>query len=444
MFFALFFLVSPTLKPGDDPYKILGVPRTATEKEIKDAFHKKTRLYHPDLNKDPGAEKMWIRCNDAYELLKDSRRRNIYDRTGSVAEDGNYYDSPQQGADADFFFNDFFFGRSKMVVNTEFLSSFKELKNKLNENPHCFVYFSLNKDSSDYAFETAASVLSHEMPFYRLSSLHSEVCHYLVNNSPIKADYYSAYLRLLPSGKIRITPFGNTESSDKYSNYISQLKECYPMFKKLRKLKSFVSKSKSKPLIVILDMEPTFTADIFRKMVTVDHIYDFALMHGDYLETVKYFKLKNFPSYILFKNGKFVADYNSLDDLLESKESINVPELKPDITPSFFVLYYGDPSTIPQDKIRDFSALPIFWTKQSFSNRGMKLKENQFCFVSLKSKKHHVIPQEMTLSEGYVDFKKNHKKYSNGIPFDYNSQNFSLYPLKRNSWNLFDVHFTIK
>ena len=426
MFFVLIYLISSTLKPGDDPYKILGVSRSATENEIKAAFRQKTKKYHPDINKDPDAEKIWIRCNDAYELLMDSNRRNNFDRTGSVSEESNYYEQTQ----SDFNFNDFFFRKQEPQINTEFIATTQELKNKLKQNHHCFVYFVINKESSDYAFEAASQSYSHELPFYRIPTLHGDLYHYLINHGSYDEDYYRAYLRLLPSGKIAITPFKENSNSDQYASDITSLKNQYPSIKKLRKLKSYVSKSNDKPLIAILAMEPTFTSDDFREIVSHDHLYNFVLIHGDYLETVKYYKLKHFPAYILFKNGKYIADYGSIKDLFESDQSKTIPELDENDVPSFFALYYGNPSTIPLEKIKDFSAIPIFWTKKSFSNRGMKLKQNHFCFISLKSKKYHVISQDTSLSDGYVDFRKNHKHYENGSPFDYKTENFCIQEIK--------------
>lgn len=67
-----------------DYYAVLGVPRTADEKQIKSAYRKLARKYHPDVNKDAGAEEQFKRVSEAYEVLSDSEKRAQYDRYGQA------------------------------------------------------------------------------------------------------------------------------------------------------------------------------------------------------------------------------------------------------------------------------------------------------------------------------------------------------------------------
>jgi DnaJ-class molecular chaperone len=67
-----------------DYYKILGVPKTATDKEIKAAFRKLARKHHPDVNKgDTTAEAKFKEINEANEVLSDPEKRRRYDQLGS-------------------------------------------------------------------------------------------------------------------------------------------------------------------------------------------------------------------------------------------------------------------------------------------------------------------------------------------------------------------------
>ena len=67
-----------------DYYKILEVPRSADAKEIKKAFRRLARKYHPDVNKDnKAAEEKFKEINEAYEVLSDSEKRRMYDKFGS-------------------------------------------------------------------------------------------------------------------------------------------------------------------------------------------------------------------------------------------------------------------------------------------------------------------------------------------------------------------------
>ena len=67
-----------------DYYSVLGVPRSASEREIKRAFRRLARQYHPDVNKtDTEAEERFTEINLAYEVLSDSENRRKYDRFGN-------------------------------------------------------------------------------------------------------------------------------------------------------------------------------------------------------------------------------------------------------------------------------------------------------------------------------------------------------------------------
>jgi curved DNA-binding protein len=67
-----------------DYYKILGVEKSATEKDIKSAFRRLARQHHPDVNpNDPGAEDRFKEINEAYEVLSDPEKRGKYDQLGT-------------------------------------------------------------------------------------------------------------------------------------------------------------------------------------------------------------------------------------------------------------------------------------------------------------------------------------------------------------------------
>lgn len=75
-----------------DYYQILGVPRDADKSDIKKAYRKLARRYHPDVNSEADAEEKFKEVNEAYEVLKDSEKRQAYDRFGADWKHGQQFD----------------------------------------------------------------------------------------------------------------------------------------------------------------------------------------------------------------------------------------------------------------------------------------------------------------------------------------------------------------
>jgi len=97
----------------EDYYKELGVDRKASEKEIKAAFRRQARVWHPDVNQEPGAEEKFKEIQEAYQVLSDSDMRARYDQFGVAGVKRGPGGGPSPMDDFDFsdIFSSFFGGQ---------------------------------------------------------------------------------------------------------------------------------------------------------------------------------------------------------------------------------------------------------------------------------------------------------------------------------------------
>ena len=83
-----------------DYYELLGVSRKASAKDIRTAFRKLARKYHPDLNPgDKGAEEKFKQLQEAYDVLSDTKKRQMYDQHGFYSENFQPGAGPATGGD---------------------------------------------------------------------------------------------------------------------------------------------------------------------------------------------------------------------------------------------------------------------------------------------------------------------------------------------------------
>lgn len=77
-----------------DYYQVLNVQRDATNDDIRKAYRRLARKYHPDISQEPGAETRFKEITEAYEVLKDDEKRRAYDQLGSNWQAGQRFEPP--------------------------------------------------------------------------------------------------------------------------------------------------------------------------------------------------------------------------------------------------------------------------------------------------------------------------------------------------------------
>ncbi|HUL18580.1 MAG TPA: DnaJ C-terminal domain-containing protein [Steroidobacteraceae bacterium] len=77
-----------------DYYKVLGLERTASAEQVKTAYRRLARKYHPDVSKEKNAEERFKEVQEAYEVLKDPEKRAAYDQLGSQWQSGEQFRPP--------------------------------------------------------------------------------------------------------------------------------------------------------------------------------------------------------------------------------------------------------------------------------------------------------------------------------------------------------------
>ncbi|XP_040613425.1 dnaJ homolog subfamily C member 16 isoform X1 [Mesocricetus auratus] len=159
-FWIVLFLTLQGLSALDfDPYRVLGVSRTASQADIKKAYKKLAREWHPDKNKDPGAEDKFIQISKAYEILSNEEKRTNYDHYGDAGESQGYQKQQREYRfrhfHENFYFDESFFhfpfnSERRDSIDEKYLLHFSHYVNEV--VPDSFKKPYLIKITSDWCF----------------------------------------------------------------------------------------------------------------------------------------------------------------------------------------------------------------------------------------------------------------------------------------------------
>jgi len=118
-----------------DYYEMLGLPRTATQDEIKQSYRKLARKYHPDVSKAPDAEDRFKELGEAYAVLKDPEKRAAYDQMGSEWKTGQDFQPPPDWG-AGFEFNGSDAGMGTGSDHSDFFEALFGRHSRSRQQPH--------------------------------------------------------------------------------------------------------------------------------------------------------------------------------------------------------------------------------------------------------------------------------------------------------------------
>lgn len=418
LFLFLIYAIHSTLKHGDDPYKILGVRRDATEAEIKRAFREKTKLYHPDVSKleRKEAERKFIQCNDAYELLTDPQRKRIYDQTGSVNDEPNsqqdYYQNPYSFHED--IFSQFFRQSTKRDYQTEEITS-SNYEKVLKANKELFVLIYDGNDlfySDQYIsfFENLATEFQSHTKFVRnnLNTGHAfAVKNGIKSSSQLPAVLYLRYQDDQPPISILNHRINNRQS------FVSFMKKCWsPKFKKFKdfsKLESWINKNPgyTKVIVLIKGNDPDLS---FYKAASQYRSCKFAVLIDDYIAAIRKFKLTEFPTMISIR-GETISPLKSFDEL-KSIEKPFFARIQPDSLENecrkCCLVHIGQPTQQTMRNFSSFTMAATMWipSKSKFAQE-LKLSDGEMIIISGMENKYVKIDQSKKISIQISSFMKN-------------------------------------
>lgn len=213
-----------------DYYSILGVSKNANEKELKEAYRKLVRKYHPDLNPNnrQEAEKIFREINEAYEVLSDPEKRKFYDKYGENWK--TMYEASKKGFDPEQFNqqgNQYTYSskasRDLEEILQEIFGSFGKSRNRKNPFETIFFDFDFTEPSQNYQYNTPSNVPEIEV-YFNLEEIYNGTQKTLtlsINNKPTTVNI-TIPPRIKENSKITVnTPYGPVKIKIKInkSNY---------------------------------------------------------------------------------------------------------------------------------------------------------------------------------------------------------------------------------
>lgn len=295
-FFLL--LTQSKLERGDDPYQILGIPRSALKSEIKSAYKKLTMQLHPDINKEEGAEKKWMCVNEAYEVLNDPDRKARFDRFGSF----DVFDAAPENDSPTTFFSE-----------TSIDISQYGFKNVTEDN-----FENFTKNIGDYIILVYRSVMSHESAAYlyhfaKFKTSYDRLIHCAILDTFTHAEFAR---KLGAKRNPSFIFIKKTRNTTEYSYLESQIRQESDLIEFWRKqyparieklynvndLKKFLAKDEFTPHVV-QHVRRNAPSIVFQRMAhIIGGSMRYAVFLNDSFAASRYFNITLYPEILVYRN----------------------------------------------------------------------------------------------------------------------------------------------
>ena len=303
-FVLFFYLVHSKLEFGDDPYKILKIPRSSTKSEIKSAYRKLTYQLHPDTSKEEGSVEKWITVNDAYELLSDPDRKARFDRYGTFEDDESL--NHERG---DLSFR--YFSKDKepvLVHNITYIDS---------SNFSAFV-----KKHSDNIILISNSILCDECDEYtkifdEFKNRHGKVIGCGIVDVSVNSEFakslaitgYPVFIYTNSNGNISeiVKLGGKVNSIDDIVEFLtSRWPKKIETLTSLKQMQKFLNNDPNVVHIIqiIRNGKPTI---LFQRIASAFRSdYMFAVLKDNSLETSQYLNVSHYPQVLIYRNPNII------------------------------------------------------------------------------------------------------------------------------------------
>jgi hypothetical protein len=385
--------VLSTLKSGEDPYKILGIRKTATEEEIRKAYLGITKKHHPDISKDPASEKIWVRATDAYEILKDPSRRRIYDQTGSTAEDAAEHERDMR--------HHYYSGPSYQTDELSY-NSFQEKLDKVKEMI-IFVSFQdiFSMIQFGQLFENVAAEFKEFTTFARVNANDRRFAHALgLTSAPC-----FVYVRQEKNGQMTVKQTNSVGSRDSMVNWIVKCWDAQiEIIKSVKSLQKWITSNLHSTLVIAIERGNDAGYD-FKKKAGRHRSIKYAVLIADYVNAIRTFSLTAIPALLVFRGG--VRENQAT---LKGIAKLDVPLLAKlergaleEACYDKCLVHIGEPTDDLVKKFASFTEAGTMWipVKSGFA-KGLDLSAGEWILVSGRQRKY----AKIAIEEKYAEISK--------------------------------------